>query len=82
MREQRVNAGLIRLILKDVFSLVALLLNRVEAAYGKRAEGIAIGPNTIAEDGIVAGIGSDEQKGQHQDCDESYALHRCSMAFY
>ena len=76
MREQRVNAGLIRLIPKDVLSLVPFFLNRVEAAYGKRAESIAIGPYPIAQGSVVAGKDSDQQKGQHQNCDENYALHR------
>jgi hypothetical protein len=70
-----VNASLIFLLVKDVFGLVVLLLNRVVTAHANGSKGTALRRHAISENRVVPGICNAEQNRQPDNRDYSYAFH-------
>ena len=71
--KQRVDAGLNLRRIEDKFCLAVLLRHRVVTVDSDLSEGLVIGGETVAEDGVVHGVGEQgqAQHGGEPDCDHS-----------
>ena len=76
MGKQRVRAGLNFGRIEEEFGFAVFLRDRVVAGDGDLSEGLAVGGEAIAEDGVVQGVGKQGQTHSRAERDDEPSLEK------